>query len=187
MARAAEDLAQGRLGLGGKPAKGDRHLPSRRPSGWRSNAAADGGQGGHDERRRPRLRPEGTKKISSPGRKRATANPTAIRARAHKMDIQKAREILEELQRRAAEAGRPTNELDYLDRLAQAVLTHRRWRQGSTTKASKSTKLNEGCLRRSQLQNRLALRAEEHLVRLEMYSSLRGELEDASLRRVGRK
>ena len=34
-----------------------------------------------------------------------------------KMDIQKAREILEELQRRAAERGRPTYELDYLDRL----------------------------------------------------------------------
>lgn len=33
------------------------------------------------------------------------------------MDIQRAREILEELQRRAGERGRPENELDYLDRL----------------------------------------------------------------------
>jgi hypothetical protein len=34
-----------------------------------------------------------------------------------KLDIQKAREILEELQRRAAERGRPLNELEYIDRL----------------------------------------------------------------------
>lgn len=34
-----------------------------------------------------------------------------------KLDIQKAREILEELQRRAAERGRPINELEYIDRL----------------------------------------------------------------------
>jgi uncharacterized protein (TIGR02302 family) len=34
-----------------------------------------------------------------------------------KMDIQRAREIMEELQRRAGERGRPENELDYLDRL----------------------------------------------------------------------
>jgi uncharacterized protein (TIGR02302 family) len=33
------------------------------------------------------------------------------------MDIQRAREILEELQRRASDRGRPENELDYLDRL----------------------------------------------------------------------
>ncbi len=33
------------------------------------------------------------------------------------MDIQRAREILEELQRRAGDRGRPENELDYLDRL----------------------------------------------------------------------
>jgi uncharacterized protein (TIGR02302 family) len=34
-----------------------------------------------------------------------------------KMDIQKAREILEELQRRAAERGRPVPELEYIERL----------------------------------------------------------------------
>jgi primosomal protein N' len=34
-----------------------------------------------------------------------------------KFNIQKAREILEELQRRAAERGRPVNELEYIDRL----------------------------------------------------------------------
>jgi hypothetical protein len=34
-----------------------------------------------------------------------------------KIDIQKAREILEELQRRASERGRPVNELEYIDRL----------------------------------------------------------------------
>ncbi|MEQ1864764.1 MAG: TIGR02302 family protein [Micropepsaceae bacterium] len=34
-----------------------------------------------------------------------------------KLNIQKAREILEELQRRAAERGRPVNELEYIDRL----------------------------------------------------------------------
>jgi hypothetical protein len=34
-----------------------------------------------------------------------------------KFDIQKAREILEELQRRAAERGRPVPELEYIDRL----------------------------------------------------------------------
>jgi hypothetical protein len=33
------------------------------------------------------------------------------------MDIQRAREILEELQRRAGDRSRPENELDYLDRL----------------------------------------------------------------------
>jgi len=34
-----------------------------------------------------------------------------------KLDIQRAREILEELQRRAAERGRPLNELEYIERL----------------------------------------------------------------------
>ncbi|MCE9522075.1 MAG: TIGR02302 family protein [Alphaproteobacteria bacterium] len=34
-----------------------------------------------------------------------------------KLNIQKAREILEELQRRSAERGRPSNELDYIERL----------------------------------------------------------------------
>jgi hypothetical protein len=34
-----------------------------------------------------------------------------------KTDIQRAREILEELQRRAAERGRPDAELEYIDRL----------------------------------------------------------------------
>jgi hypothetical protein len=34
-----------------------------------------------------------------------------------KIDIQKAREILEELQRRAAERGRPVPELEYIERL----------------------------------------------------------------------
>ncbi|MEA1675442.1 DUF4175 family protein [Nitrospirillum sp. BR 11163] len=32
-------------------------------------------------------------------------------------DLQRAREILEELRRRASEAGRPKEELDYIDRL----------------------------------------------------------------------
>ena len=34
-----------------------------------------------------------------------------------KSDLQRAREILQELRKRAAERGRPQEELDYIDRL----------------------------------------------------------------------
>jgi hypothetical protein len=36
-----------------------------------------------------------------------------------KIDMQRAREIIEELRRRAGELGRPKLELDYLDRLLE--------------------------------------------------------------------
>lgn len=53
------------------------------------------------------------------GRPRSTYGPSfgdSVKV-PDKMDIQKAREILEELQRRAAERGRPVYELEYIERL----------------------------------------------------------------------
>jgi uncharacterized protein (TIGR02302 family) len=53
------------------------------------------------------------------GRPRSTYGPSygdSVKV-PDKMDIQKAREILEELQRRASERGRPIQELEYIERL----------------------------------------------------------------------
>jgi hypothetical protein len=53
------------------------------------------------------------------GRPRSTYGPSygdSVKV-PDKMDIQKAREILEELQRRASERGRPIPELEYIERL----------------------------------------------------------------------
>jgi uncharacterized protein (TIGR02302 family) len=53
------------------------------------------------------------------GRPQSSSGPTygdSVKV-PDKMDIQRAREILEELQKRAAERGRPDTELEYLDRL----------------------------------------------------------------------
>jgi hypothetical protein len=53
------------------------------------------------------------------GRPQSSRGPTtgdAVKV-PDKSDIQKAREILQELQRRAAERGRPDSELEYIERL----------------------------------------------------------------------
>ncbi|MFN9357867.1 MAG: DUF4175 family protein, partial [Alphaproteobacteria bacterium] len=53
------------------------------------------------------------------GRPQAASGPTTGNSVKvpDKSDIQKAREILQELQRRAAERGRPDAELEYIERL----------------------------------------------------------------------
>jgi hypothetical protein len=116
MARAAEDLAQGRLGSAGDSQQ--KAIDQLRR----------GGQAVAQQLLQQMARQGGMMKGDGPGsgededpfgRPQASYGPSygeSVRV-PDKVDIQKAREILEELQRRAAERGRPTNELDYLDRL----------------------------------------------------------------------
>ena len=116
MARAAEDLAQGRLGSAGESQQ--KAIDQLRR----------GGQAVAQQLLQQMARQGGMMKGDGPGsgedqdpfgRPQASYGPSygeSVRV-PDKMDIQKAREILEELQRRAAERGRPTYELDYLDRL----------------------------------------------------------------------
>jgi uncharacterized protein (TIGR02302 family) len=116
MARAAEDLAQGRLGSAGESQR--RAIDQLRRGGQavaqqlmqqmaRQGGMMSGAGPGSGENEDPFGRPQ------------ASYGPSygeSVRV-PDKMDIQRAREILEELQRRAAERGRPNYELDYLDRL----------------------------------------------------------------------
>jgi len=116
MARAAEDLAQGRLGSAGESQQ--KAIDQLRR----------GGQAVAQQLLQQMARQGGMMKGDGPGSgedEDPFGRPQASYGQSYgesvrvpdKMDIQKAREILEELQRRAAERGRPTNELDYLDRL----------------------------------------------------------------------
>jgi hypothetical protein len=116
MARAAEDLAQGRLGSAGESQQ--KAIDQLRR----------GGQAVAQQLLQQMARQGGMMKGDGPGsgededpfgRPQASYGPSygeSVRV-PDKIDIQRAREILEELQRRAAERGRPTYELDYLDRL----------------------------------------------------------------------
>jgi hypothetical protein len=116
MGRAAEDLAQGRLGSAGESQQ--KAIDQLRR----------GGQAVAQQLLQQMARQGGMMKGDGPGsgededpfgRPQASYGPSfgeSVRV-PDKIDIQKAREILEELQRRAAERGRPTYELDYLDRL----------------------------------------------------------------------
>ena len=116
MARAAEDLAQGRLGSAGDSQQ--KAIDQLRR----------GGEAVAQQLLQEMARQGGTMKGEGPGsgedqdpfgRPQASYGPSfgeSVRV-PDKVDIQKAREILEELQRRAAERGRPIYELDYLDRL----------------------------------------------------------------------
>lgn len=116
MGQAADELAQGRLGSAGETQQ--KAIDQMRRGG---QAAAQqlmqqlARQGGSMQGEGP-----GAGEDEDPfGRPQASYGPSygeSVRV-PDKMDIQKAREILEELQRRAAERGRPTYELDYLDRL----------------------------------------------------------------------
>src|SRR5258706_889484 len=116
MSRAAEDLAQGRLGTAGESQQ--KAIDQLRR----------GGQAVAQQLMQQMARQGGMMRGEGPGsgededpfgRPQASYGPSfgeSVRV-PDKMDIQKAREILEELQRRAAERGRPSYELDYLDRL----------------------------------------------------------------------
>jgi hypothetical protein len=116
MDQAADDLGNGRLGAAGKSQQ--KAIDELRKSGeaiakqllkdMQAQGAMMPGQGaGMGENEDPFGRPQ------------ASYGPSfgdSVKV-PDKLDIQKAREILEELQRRAAERGRPINELEYLDRL----------------------------------------------------------------------
>jgi hypothetical protein len=116
MSRAAEDLAQGRLGTAGESQQ--KAIDQLRR----------GGQAVAQQLMQQMARQGGMMRGEGPGsgededpfgRPQASYGPSygeSVRV-PDKMDIQRAREILEELQRRAAERGRPNYELDYLDRL----------------------------------------------------------------------
>ena len=116
MSQAAEDLAQGRLGQAGESQQ--KAIDQLRR----------GGQAVAQQLMQQMARQGGMMKGEGPGsgedqdpfgRPQASYGPSygeSVRV-PDKMDIQRAREILEELQRRAAERGRPNYELDYLDRL----------------------------------------------------------------------
>ncbi|MBI1211386.1 MAG: TIGR02302 family protein [Alphaproteobacteria bacterium] len=116
MAQAAEDLAQGRLGQAGESQQ--KAIDQLRRGGQavaqqlmqqmaRQGGMMNGVGPGSGENEDPFGRPQAS---YGPSYGESVHVPD-------KMDIQRAREILEELQRRAAERGRPTYELDYLDRL----------------------------------------------------------------------
>jgi uncharacterized protein (TIGR02302 family) len=116
MAQAAEDLAQGRLGQAGESQqkvidqlrRGGQAVAQQLMQQMARQGGMMNGEGpGSGEDQDPFGRPQAS---YGPSYGESVKVPD-------KMDIQKAREILEELQRRAAERGRPTYELDYLDRL----------------------------------------------------------------------
>lgn len=117
MDQAADDLGSGKHGAAGEAqqkaidelrkggeAAAKQLLQQMDPSG--AAMAGPGGMGaGEDED--PFGRPQSSYGPSS-------GNNVKV---PDKFNIQKAREILEELQRRASERGRPVNELEYIDRL----------------------------------------------------------------------
>jgi hypothetical protein len=117
MDQAAEDLGSGKLGSAGESQqkaidelrKGGEAVAKQLLQQMAGQGAMMPGQGG-----------PGAGEDEDPfGRPQASYGPSfgeSVKV-PDKLDIQKAREILEELQRRAAERGRPINELEYIDRL----------------------------------------------------------------------
>jgi uncharacterized protein (TIGR02302 family) len=117
MDQAAEDLGSGKLGAAGENQqkaidelrKGGEAIAKQLIQQMQAQGQMMPGQGG-----------PGAGEDEDPfGRPQATYGPSygdSVKV-PDKIDIQKAREILEELQRRAAERGRPLNELEYIDRL----------------------------------------------------------------------
>lgn len=117
MDQAAEDLGSGKLGSAGESQqkaidelrKGGEAVAKQLLQQMAGQGAMMPGQGG-----------PGAGEDEDPfGRPQASYGPSfgdSVKV-PDKFDIQKAREILEELQRRAAERGRPINELEYIDRL----------------------------------------------------------------------
>ncbi|MFM9865415.1 MAG: DUF4175 family protein, partial [Micropepsaceae bacterium] len=113
---AADKLANGELGSAGENQqkaidelrKGGEAVAKQLLQQMQAQGAAGPGQGiGQGENEDPFGRPQASYGQSLGGSVKVP----------DKLDIQKAREILEELQRRAAERGRPINELEYIDRL----------------------------------------------------------------------
>jgi hypothetical protein len=113
---AADKLASGELGSAGENQqkaidelrKGGEAVAKQLLQQMQAQGAIGPGQGiGQGENEDPFGRPQASYGQSLGGSVKVP----------DKLDIQKAREILEELQRRAAERGRPLNELEYIDRL----------------------------------------------------------------------
>lgn len=113
---AADKLANGELGSAGEDQqkaidelrKGGEAVAKQLLQQMQAQGAIGPGQGiGQGENEDPFGRPQASYGQSFGGSVKVP----------DKLDIQKAREILEELQRRAAERGRPINELEYIDRL----------------------------------------------------------------------
>lgn len=113
---AADKLANGELGSAGENQqkaidelrKGGEAVAKQLLQQMQAQGAIGPGQGiGQGENEDPFGRPQASYGQSFGGSVKVP----------DKLDIQKAREILEELQRRAAERGRPINELEYIDRL----------------------------------------------------------------------
>ncbi len=113
---AADKLANGELGSAGENQqkaidelrKGGEAVAKQLLQQMQAQGAIGPGQGiGQGENEDPFGRPQASYGQSFGGSVKVP----------DKLDIQKAREILEELQRRAAERGRPVNELEYIDRL----------------------------------------------------------------------
>ncbi|NOT40383.1 MAG: TIGR02302 family protein [Alphaproteobacteria bacterium] len=113
---AADKLANGELGSAGENQqkaidelrKGGEAVAKQLLQQMQAQGAVGPGQGiGQGENEDPFGRPQASYGQSLGGSVKVP----------DKLDIQKAREILEELQRRAAERGRPINELEYIDRL----------------------------------------------------------------------
>lgn len=113
---AADKLANGELGSAGENQqkaidelrKGGEAVAKQLLQQMQAQGAVGPGQGiGQGENEDPFGRPQASYGQSFGGSVKVP----------DKLDIQKAREILEELQRRAAERGRPLNELEYIDRL----------------------------------------------------------------------
>lgn len=116
MDEAADNLAAGELGEAGKSQQkaidqlrnGGQAVAQQLLQQMQAQGAVGQGQGmGTGENEDPFGRPQASYGQSFGGSVKVP----------EKLDIQKAREILEELQRRAAERGRPINELEYIDRL----------------------------------------------------------------------
>lgn len=116
MDQATDELGSGKLGSAGEAQqraldelrKGGEAIAKQLIQQMQAQGAMGQGQGmGQGENEDPFGRPQASYGPSFGGSVKVP----------DKIDIQKAREILEELQRRAGERGRPTNELEYIDRL----------------------------------------------------------------------
>ena len=116
MDQATDELGSGKLGNAGEAQqkaidelrKGGEAIAKQLIQQMQAQGAAGTGQGvGSGESEDPFGRPQASYGPSFGGSVKVP----------DKLDIQKAREILEELQRRAGERGRPVNELEYIDRL----------------------------------------------------------------------
>lgn len=116
MDEAADQLGSGKLGSAGgnqqkaidELRKGGEAIAKQLIQQMQAQGAMGPGQGmGQGENEDPFGRPQASYGPSFGGSVKVP----------DKINIQKAREILEELQRRAGERGRPMNELEYIDRL----------------------------------------------------------------------